>query len=178
MSTDLAPTPPATAALSAPMQAALDVLAEGGRIKDAAHAAGPTVTVSQVWAWQRRHPAFRAALDARYAALADAERDVLSVALARATDPEATERDVGNGLRAASMVQGGLGIGPSQVNAHAAGPQVNVTVAVGLLGGAGSPPSVDVPGVVVDASTVEASQPRRSRSSSRRPTRSGSSASD
>ena len=177
MTTDLATTPPATAALSTPMRAALDVLAEGGRIKDAANAAGPTTTVSQVWAWQRRHPAFRATLDARYAALADAERDVLSVALARATDPEATERDVGNGLRAASMVQVGLGIVSSSVNAH--GPaSVSVTVAVGLLGGVGTPPSVDVPGVLVDARTVEASQPRRSRSSSRRPTRSGSSASD
>ena len=184
MTTELAPTtdhdalPEPVQALAPHLRRAWEVRAAGGRWRDAAKAAG--VEVGTLWRQAQHHIPFRDALRLAYLEHDDAHRDVIARTLADGTAPEATDKDKDRALRAAVHVSRGLGIVSSGIGAAPAHAptSVSVTVAVGLLGGAGTPPSVDVPGVVVDARTVEASQPRRSRSSSRRPTRSGSSASD
>ena len=174
--------PPAT--LTEPQRKAWRVLADGGRIRDAAAAAG--APISTVWAWRRTSPTFRAALEARYAALHDTATETMETAMARAT-PDADARDIGNALRAAGMVQRGLGIGVplggGNAPAHATAVSVTVNLAGALAAGPDGP-SIDVPcavgvpslaeqaGPVVDAPpSVASTQPRRSVTSRRRRTR-------
>ena len=172
----MADLPEAVAALSEPMQRAWTSRASGGRWKDAAAAAG--VPVSTVWHWARRHKAFREALEASYLPLEDDHRDVLASALDTARQPEADDRALDRGLRAAMHVSKGLGIGAGlgAVNARAHATTVDVRVTLdlgGLVGGDHGVPAIDCT-PVGDAARVDETQPRRSRSSSRRVPRGGS----
>ena len=169
----LAQLPEAVQAMPTKMQRAWRALANGERIRDAAAAAG--VPISTVWSWRRTHKPFRSAVEARYAAMHDDAQDVMTAAMQRAT-PEADARDIGNALKAAGMVQRGLGIGVPLGGANAGAPaNVTVHVAVGLLGGVVGSPSISQPTWDVEVvPTVAETQPSRSASSSRRPARSGS----
>ena len=165
--------PPAVKALSAPKRAAWQALAEGGRFKDAAAAAG--VTVNTVWRWCKDAP-FKSCMSAAYLPHADAARTVVSKALQEAQD-DTDERAMDRGLKAAQMVQRALGIGVGGAAAAPASPstlnlQVNL---VGVLPSAAQStgPVVDVRTATAELAqpTVADSQPIRSRASSRKPTR-------
>tara|TARA_R100001594_G_scaffold150676_1_gene213504 strand:- start:32443 stop:32946 length:504 start_codon:yes stop_codon:yes gene_type:complete len=117
--------------LPEPQRIALQALASGKRYKDAARLAG--VKPSTVYAWQKAHrEAFNATKEARYLPLADLEVEALEKALT-AADPD-KPRSIGNALKAAALVQRGLGIGtyqPESKPTHAGATQVIVNVDLG-----------------------------------------------
>ena len=158
-------------ALTEPQQRAWTALAEGGRWRDAAQAAG--APVSTVWRWAR-FPIFRSMLDQRFMPLYDPAIDVMGKALDRALDDEADGRAIDTGLKAAQMVQRGLGIGGDSAGATRAGspPSTVVAVHVEIAGifRAELDPITTINVIPVDAAPlpVAESQPLRSRTSSQR----------
>ena len=162
--------PPAVLALSPLQQRAWVALAQGARFRDVARAIG--VPTSTLWGWHML-AAFRPLRGASYLALADTHVDVLEARLADGLQPDADERALDRSLKAATIVQRGLGIGVPGGDATSPAParvdvSITLDVADALSRPASARPPLDVDVLDAELVPVADTQPVRARVSSQR----------
>jgi len=134
-------------ALEEPKRRAWEVLADGGRWRDAAAAAG--VPIGTVWLWGKQTPAFRAMLTGRIVGQADAAADMVDRTFDEALASDADDKAKARGLRCAMHIQKQVvQVAAPSVLAHAGGVSVNINLGSVLADSLPAPPiDIDVPDV-------------------------------